>query len=421
MTDTVRLGRILGIPIGANWSIVGVAALLTVSLAFQSLPLYAPETGTGVRVGAASIAVAALFASILAHELGHAVVAMNHGVGVSGISLWLLGGVARLDRQAPTPRAEARIAAAGPAVSFILALFFASVAIVAAGLGAGRLLMAVLSWLAGVNALLAVFNLAPAAPLDGGRVLAAALWHRSGDPERSRVIAGRCGLVLSAILVVGGLVQVIALGQYGGWVTILVGGFTLTAAREEIATAVIRGRLSALSASAVMAQRPEPIPDTVTIQQLDARFTGPQAGVAHPVVRWGSEPIGWIVPGAQRDIPVPDRSWTQAHQVMRHRELVHQVLADRQMSELIDRWNGTGMQILVVNDERGTPVGTISDAQVQPLIQRPDWWGRDRRPNDGSPRWATPGPGLAPAPTTTVTRLGTQPVPDRPPLAPPTA
>jgi Zn-dependent protease len=394
MTDSVRLGRILGIPVGASWSILAVAALFTATLALQSFPLYAPEAELAPRAVAAVVAVIGLFASILAHEVGHAVVAMNHGVGVWGISLWLLGGVAKLDRQAPNPRAEARIAAAGPLVSLLAGAFFGSVAVVAEALGAGRLSMAVLVWLAGVNILLALFNLVPAAPLDGGRVLAALLWRSSGDAERARVLAGRAGLGLGATMVVTGAVQLVGFGQLSGGITFLIGAFVLTAAREEIATAVIRSRLAPLVAADVMASHPEPVPDTVTLHQLDLWLTGPSAAVAHPVVRWGSEPIGYLVPEAHRDIPSTARAWTQVHQVMRRPDTVHHVALDDPMPDLLDRWNGTGRQILVVHDEHGRAVGTISDRQIQPLLTPPDLLGRGRSITDPPPP-APPAPPLA--------------------------
>jgi len=192
MNDTIRLGRIAGIPIGVNWTVIGIAALMAWSLAGRLLPGEVPGLDPAAY-WAAGAGVAVLFlASLLAHELAHAVVARRNGIGVDGITLWLLGGVARLRGEARTPGAEARIAIVGPLTSLAVgAVAFA----VAAGLGrldlAGPPALAVVAaqWLAVVNVVLGVFNLIPGAPLDGGRRPATwtspTPWGISPDPRIS--------------------------------------------------------------------------------------------------------------------------------------------------------------------------------------------------------------------------------------------
>jgi Zn-dependent protease len=138
----------------------------------------------------------AFFATLLAHELGHAVVARRAGLWVEGITLWLLGGVAKLDGEAANPRAELGIAAVGPLISLVLAAVAASVVAVSAVAGLPRLVVASVAWLARINLLLAIFNLLPAAPLDGGRVLRGLLWWRTQDRLRSAVVAARMGRLL---------------------------------------------------------------------------------------------------------------------------------------------------------------------------------------------------------------------------------
>lgn len=375
----MRLGRILGIPIGVNWSIVGVAVLFTASLALQALPLYAPEAGLRIRLVVASIAILAFFGSILAHELGHAVVALAHGVGVDGITLWLLGGVAQLDRQAPTARAELQIAAAGPAVSFILGVFFAAVAVITNAVTPGRLLIGAIVWLAGVNLVLAVFNLLPAAPLDGGRVLTALLWQRMGDADSGRIIAGRCGLFLGVGLIAAGVGQVFIFDQLGGWITTLIGAFVFNAARQEISSAAIRRRLLATVAADVLVPHPTPVPDTITIRQL-VDWAGPAGRItAYPVVRWGPEPIGWVVPATASDLAVEEQAWTSVRELMRSPDRAIEVDADAPLDDLLRRWEGADDQIAVVHAPGGHQVvGTITGGQLQPLLRQPDLWGRDR-------------------------------------------
>jgi Zn-dependent protease/CBS domain-containing protein len=231
--SSIRLGRIFGIPVGLDWSLLVIAGLLTVSLAADRFPGEFPGESTGAYwvVGLATAAI--FFASVLAHELAHSLVARRHGVGVEGITLWMLGGVAKLGGESPTPRAELLISAAGPGTSVALAGVFAAGAATLSGLGAPELLSSALAWLAVINAILAVFNLIPAAPLDGGRILASLLWFHHHDRHRAVATAANVGVVFGWVFIgAGGLGWIAGLG-FGGLWTALIGWFVLSAARAE--------------------------------------------------------------------------------------------------------------------------------------------------------------------------------------------
>lgn len=380
MTSSLSLGRVLGIPIGVNWSIVAVAALFTAALGLQALPRSVPEVGVEVRLAAAAIAVVIFFASILAHEVGHAVAALEHGVGVDGITLWLLGGVTRLDRQAPSPRAEWQIAVAGPAVNLALGVFFAALGVVVYALDAPPLAVALISWLAGVNLILVAFNLLPAAPLDGGKVLTAILWRRMGDAERARVIAGRCGLVLSVALVAIGAVQVLRFGQTEGWVTVVVGAFTFGAARADIVAAAGRRRLAATTVGQLATAHPPAVPDSLTVQRF-IQWAGPaRANTAHPVTRWDDEPIGYAVPVTAGDgLDGPARSWTSVGEVMVRQEQLVRISSDQPLRVLLERWEHHPVAVAVVTEPgTGRALGTITEHEIRPALERSDLWGRTR-------------------------------------------
>src|SRR5256714_7596844 len=191
MTDSLSLGRIAGIRVGLNWSLVVVIALIAWTLATGSFPSAAPGQGAGAYWAAGLVAAVLFLASLLAHELAHSVVAQRLGVRVEGITLWLFGGVSRLSGDVRSSRAEALIAVVGPITSLVLAgLFFLVGAGVSAGYGPG-LAATTAGWLGTINIILAVFNLLPAFPLDGGRVLRALLWGRTGDRIRATRIAAR--------------------------------------------------------------------------------------------------------------------------------------------------------------------------------------------------------------------------------------
>jgi len=258
MNDSIRLGRIAGIPVGANWTIGLIAMLLVSSLAGTILPLAAPGLTTGAYVTVGVIAAVGFFGSIVAHELGHSVVAVRRGIPVEGITLWLLGGVARLRREPTDARTELMVAAAGPATSVALAVGFGvvAVAIDAAGFG---LLAAAAGWLATINLILAVFNLIPAAPLDGGRILAGVLWLIHGDRDRAKWTATSAGRGFGAILIGVAMWALAAGGGFGFW-ALLLGMFVLSAANGERRFLDTRRRLEGLRVRHAMS----PVPFAMT-------------------------------------------------------------------------------------------------------------------------------------------------------------
>jgi Zn-dependent protease len=229
----IRLGRILGTPVAIDWTLLVIAGLLTVSLAGDRYPMEFPNQPVGSYWVVGIVTAAIFFASVLAHELAHSVVARRHGIRVDGITLWMLGGVARLDGEAPSPRGDFLIAAAGPATSLLLAGVFGVGAAAISAVGGPGLLGSALAWLAVINAILAAFNLIPAAPLDGGRILASVLWAIHGDRNRAMATAAQVGMGFGWVLVaVGALSWVIGLG-FGGLWTALIGWFVISAARAE--------------------------------------------------------------------------------------------------------------------------------------------------------------------------------------------
>ena len=223
-TGSLPLGTYAGIPVRAHWSMVLVAALIAVNLATQ----------LGIVAGV--VATVAFFASILAHEFGHALVARRHEVQTRSIDLWALGGVAHLDREPPTPRADGLIAVAGPFVSLAIA--------VASFGGAVALQSPVLLWIALVNGVLAVFNMLPGAPLDGGRVLRAVRWARTGDKYRAMRDAGNAGRVLGWGIAGVGVVMMLS-GQFGVFI-LITGMFIAMNARAEIMASYVNEQLDGI-------------------------------------------------------------------------------------------------------------------------------------------------------------------------------
>jgi Zn-dependent protease/CBS domain-containing protein len=301
--STVRLGRVAGIEIGAHWSWVLVVALITWSLSAGVFPETNPGLSDGAYLAMALVAAVLFFASILLHELGHALQARRDGVTVAEITLWVFGGVARMRAEPSSPGAELRIALAGPAVSLILgvaSLLSAVVLPLAAGADA------VLFWLGQMNLYLLVFNLLPAFPLDGGRVLRAVLWARWRDLMRATRTAAAVGRGFGHLLIAGGVALTIFLGAFGGLWLAFIGWFLLEAAEAERTRVVSPGALDGLTVAQLMVRDPVSVDPDATVQAFVDRVFLPTRHAAYPVLA-GGRPIGIV--GYRRALELPPEEW----------------------------------------------------------------------------------------------------------------
>ena len=206
-------------------------------------------------------------ASLLAHEMAHAIVAQHNGVEVDGITLWLLGGVARLRGEAPTPGADFRISVIGPVTSLVVAGVFGAAAWLAELADLNGLVVAVPSYLAAINVVLAVFNTIPAAPLDGGRILRAAVWAWRGDRLTATVVAARAGRIFGFTLIALGLLLAIGGTGSGLW-WMLLGLFIVTMASAEEHHARTSTALAGIKVRDVMTEHPETADGDSTITEF---------------------------------------------------------------------------------------------------------------------------------------------------------
>ena len=315
MTASIRFGRIAGIPVGASWSALLIALLFAWSLGGDLLPAQVPGL-VPVAYWLAGAAGAGLFlASLLAHEIGHALVARRAGLRVRGITLWLLGGVALLEDEPATPGDELRVALVGPAVSLALAVGFGLAAAVLSLAGVPTLAVVLAAWLALGNAALAVFNLLPAAPLDGGRVLRGLLWRRHGNRVRASVTATRAGVWVGAGLIAYGL-----LGAFTGWGigtlwTALVGWFLISAARQERDYAVARSSLEGLRADQVMTPVPAAAPAWFTVDAFLRDYVEPWQAATLPLRAFDGRPAGVVTAAALYAVPRDRRHIVRAGDV----------------------------------------------------------------------------------------------------------
>ncbi|HEX8866068.1 MAG TPA: site-2 protease family protein, partial [Lentzea sp.] len=311
---SVPLGRLRGIAVSAHWSTLVAVMVIAQVVAVSVLPQAASGQDDVVYWIAGALSALAFMLSLLAHELAHALVAQRCGVGVDRIDLWLLGGVSRLSAPPPSPKAEFLIAAAGPATNVLVAILAGVAGTGLAAWGAPALVASPLLWLAIANSVLAVFNLVPAAPLDGGRLLAAAVWWHTGDEARGTkvaTVAGRAfGLALAAI----GLTQVFAGALSGLWL-VLLGVYLVVSSTAEQTANEQRHRLGDVLVRDVMTPDPPIAPGWWTVRTfLHSLSSGPHRQF-FPVVSFEGAAVGVVT--LPELIRVPDPLNTRVGDICR--------------------------------------------------------------------------------------------------------
>jgi Zn-dependent protease/CBS domain-containing protein len=310
------LGTVGGIPVRVNWSAAVIFALIAFGLAAWDFPAVNPHQAPLTYVLAGVLTTAVYLASLLAHELAHSLVARRYGVTVKSITLWLLGGVSELGGEAPGPAAEARIAGAGPLTSLLLGGIFIGLAALAgtghpARASISGVIFTALAYLGVSNVVLAVFNVIPAAPLDGGRLLRAVVWWRTGDKVKATVWASRSGQVFGWICIAGGF-YVFFLTRDWTWLWFaLIGWFLVGSATAEAQQAVLAGRLRGIRASQVMTPDPVTLPGSMTVSEFldDYLFRARHQGF--PVTGDGDTVTGLVTLDRIKHVPASQRHRTR--------------------------------------------------------------------------------------------------------------
>jgi Zn-dependent protease/CBS domain-containing protein len=290
VNPSVNLGRIAGIRIGVNWSWVVVFALIVWSLAAGVFPSQNPGLSDGTYIAMAVAAALVFFASLLLHELGHARQALREGMEIEGITLWLFGGVAQFKGAFPSAGAEFRIAIAGPLVSLGLGILFVLLAVFA---GLPSAVDGVVAWLGYINLSLLVFNLLPALPLDGGRVLRSALWYFRGDLAWATRVAADVGRAFGFLFIATGVALLIFQGSFSGAWLAFIGWFLLQAATAEARYIATRQALDGLRVRDLMVRDPATVEAELSLGQFMDEVAWSKRYKTYPVLEHG-RPVGLL-------------------------------------------------------------------------------------------------------------------------------
>jgi Zn-dependent protease len=282
---TFTLFHVRGIRISVDWSwfLVLFFVIFWMSRFYGDLLGESGSASTPFLL--AVLSAAGFFGSIVLHELGHAVAAVRNGIGISGIQLWIFGGMARMDREADSPGTELKVALAGPFVTLAIIVVLTIGGIAAAGAhefkeaailesnsGASGLI-AMIAWLATINALVLVFNLLPAFPMDGGRVARAIAWWKTGDRTAATRFAANLGRAFGYLFMAGGLFLILTGAFFSGVWLALIGMVVNGSARGAAMQTEITSKIDKLSVADVMDREPVAIPGDISVERaLDEYF-----------------------------------------------------------------------------------------------------------------------------------------------------
>ncbi|SPM32277.1 hypothetical protein MXEN_18029, partial [Mycobacterium rhizamassiliense] len=366
VAENIRLGTVAGFRLGVHWSVLVILWLFTWSLA-STLSDTAPGHSAPTYWIAGAVGATVLLASLLAHELTHAVVARRAGVPVSDVTLWLFGGVTRLGGEAQTAGTEFRIAVSGPVTSLALAGVFAAVAVVFRQLGVANIAVGVAWWLSGINVLLGLFNLLPGAPLDGGRVLSAYLWRRHGDKVRGQLGATRGGRIVGYALIALGLFEFMTASILSGVWTVFIGWFLLSAAQSEEHRIVTRQSLSGIRVVDAMTARPHTAPGSISVEDFIQSYVLGDRHSAYPVQGPGGAIVGLITLTQLRQVAPGERSTTLVRDAAMPIDQVVTAAPHETLTALLERLAPSrGSRALVM--DRGQLVGIVTASDISRLI-----------------------------------------------------
>lgn len=366
MNGSVTVGRIRGVPLRIHWTAPLLVIVIGVGLGSSTLPAWAPGHSSTVYRIAALVGALLLAASLVLHEAAHALLARRAGIEVKDVTVFALGGVTRMG-QATTPRTQGWVAAVGPLTSLLLGGLGFAGAVLTHDAFHWAVPAAVLAWTGWANVLLGVFNLLPAAPLDGGRVLQAIVWRLRGDRERAIRVAGRCGQVAGALMVLGGWVEFAKGGAGGLWLTVL-GLFVSMAAYAEVRRSVLYDALRGVRVGEAM---PTPVvtgQDWLTVDRFLAE-TVPRTGRrVIPLTDFDGRPSGVVTVPGLLTVPTARRSEVRVRDLAVPLGRCTLAAPDDRVTDVLDRGGLTPTGHVLVLDE-GRVAGILTPEDITRVAQ----------------------------------------------------
>ncbi|MCU1496583.1 MAG: peptidase [Acidimicrobiales bacterium] len=370
MGRQIPLGRLAGIKVSMDLTVLLVAGYYTWFLARSRFPIEAPGLSSTAYWVAGFGGAVLFFVSLLVHEMGHALVARDEGIGVRGISLWLLGGVAKLESAPTTARSEFRIAVVGPLASAACGVAFLAGSYTLPGDGLAGLAGNLFAVLGGLNMVLAVFNLLPAAPLDGGTVLSSMVWRRTGSQATGMKVAAWAGVVAGASFLFIGIRGVSVLGGSFRLSMLLVGSFVLYAAIRSLRSIPLYAAFDGAIVGEAMAAAPPTAAAWTTVGAFLRTLPPDTVNQAYPVLGSTGRVTGLLTAAAIRSVPPEQWDGLKVADLAFPIDRITLVQRDEPLLPAVQKIDGGDIRDGLVVDPDGTVVGTIDAAALFRALER---------------------------------------------------
>lgn len=375
---SITLFHVRGIRIAVDWSWFLVLFLVIFWLSQFYGDVLGQSSSSSTPFVLAVLSALGFFASIVLHELGHAFVALRRGIGITSIQLWIFGGMARMDRESDSPATEFKVAVAGPLVTLAIVVVLAAIGLLAAGgEGFGKAVLiesnsgvsgvlAMVGWLATINLLVLVFNLLPAFPMDGGRIVRAIAWWRTGNRTSATRFAAGLGRVFAWLFVAGGLLLIFDGYLFSGVWLALIGFVVNGSARAATAQTTITSRISELTVSDVMDREPVAIPGKLSVEQALDEYFLRYRWSWFPVVDAAHRFLGLVIRDKADEVPETSRTTSLISELIESDsdDGTFQVRDDAPLDSLLANRTMRRFGAVMAVDEDGRLSGVITAEQV---------------------------------------------------------
>ncbi|MGQ4647318.1 M50 family metallopeptidase [Lyngbya aestuarii] len=367
MNGSIRIGKLFGIPFYVHPSWFLVLGLMTFSYGGYLTGIF-PGLGGPLPWVLGFVAALLLFASVLAHELGHSFVAISQGIEVKAITLFLFGGLASLEKESKTPAEAFWVAIAGPVVSIVIFGLLSAVSVTTAISGP---LAALLAMVAYINLVLALFNLIPGLPLDGGNILKSVVWKITGNPYKGVVFASRVGQFLGWAGIALGLLSVLGISNFGSFWTLLIGWFLLQNAGRSAQAATIQDQLTALKAEDAVIPNSPVVSDKLSLREFANQYIiGKAQWRKFLVTDEEGQLLGGIAVDDMRAIPTSDWPVTTVRELMKPVDHSTTVQSDQSLLEVVTLLEREKLSQLPVVRANGVLVGILEKSSIVQVLEK---------------------------------------------------
>ncbi|ARV59420.1 site-2 protease family protein [Nostocales cyanobacterium HT-58-2] len=363
-----RLGSIFGFEIRIDLSWFLIFFLILWTLTVNVFPAEYPGLSNATYIGMGVVGTLLFFASLLAHELSHSLVARMKGIPVEGITLFALGGISRMRKEAERPGDEFQIAGVGPLTSVVIAALFGLLWWLGSSAGWSAAVNGVTAYLAFINFILAIFNLLPGFPLDGGRLFRSMIWKVTGNLKKATRMASASGKFLSYLLISLGIWQVFGAGLLSGLWLILIGWFLYNAAENSYQELLLRTSLEGVQARDLMTPHPETVQSDLNLQDLVDEYFLHRRYKAFPVIQ-NDRPVGIISLNQVRKIPRDEWTHRSVGETMTPAQKGVIVFPEETMLEILQKMEESGEKRVLVA-RNGVLEGIITANDVASWLQR---------------------------------------------------